>query len=147
MTKVHHGGDLDALMSSSETKIVDGIVRDRERMKVDLADPKVFARFDLLHSIAQRFSASAWFFIVDVEPFAYVGVQCFRGNVNGTIDGAEQHAQAACMIAVFVSDEHAVETLRVFADHREPARNFFCAQSGIDKHASVACNDQNCIAS
>jgi hypothetical protein len=51
------------------------------------------------------------------------------------------------MIAVFVSDEHCIETLRVFADHCESASNLFCAQTGVDKHASIAGNDQDRITS
>ena len=77
VTEVHHGGDLYALVSCSETEIVDGVVRNRERMKIDLADAKVFARLDLLHSIAQCFSAAARFFVADVDSFADVSVECF----------------------------------------------------------------------
>jgi hypothetical protein len=51
------------------------------------------------------------------------------------------------MIAVFVSHEHCIESLCIFADHREPARNLFRAQSCVDKHTRVACNDQDRIAS
>ena len=51
------------------------------------------------------------------------------------------------MIAVFVSDEHCIEPLRIFANHREPARDLFCAQSGVDKYARVAGNDQDRVTS
>ena len=53
VTKVHHRRDLHALVRGRETEIVDSVVRNRERMKIDLADAKVFARLDLLDSIAQ----------------------------------------------------------------------------------------------
>src|ERR1043165_5621628 len=52
VTEVHHGGNLHALVSCGETEIVDGVVWNRERMKIDLADAKVFARLDFFYSIA-----------------------------------------------------------------------------------------------
>ena len=58
VTKVHQGRDLHALMCGSETEIVDGVVRNCERMKVDLADAKVLARLDLFNSIAKSFAAT-----------------------------------------------------------------------------------------
>src|ERR1043166_5949136 len=51
------------------------------------------------------------------------------------------------MIAVFVSYENRIETLHVLADHREPPRDLFRAQSRVDEHASVTGNDQHCITS
>ena len=57
VTKIHHGSDLHTLMRRSKTEIVDGVVRDGKRMKIDLADAEVFARLDLLDAIAQRFNA------------------------------------------------------------------------------------------
>src|SRR5688572_5386731 len=86
VTKIHHGSDLHALVRSSKTKIVDGVVRDSKRMKIDLANAEVFARFDLLDAIAQRFDAPARLITADVEPFAYVSVESLCGDVNGTID-------------------------------------------------------------
>ena len=116
-------------------------------MKIDLANFEVSARLDLLHSIVQRLGAAAWLFTTDVESFTHVSVESFCGNVNGTIEGIEQNAQSACVVAVFVRDEHAVETLRVFTDEREPACNFFCAESCVDEHTRTACNDQHRVAS
>ena len=54
VSEVHHGGDLHAVMRRGETEVVDGVVRDRERVKVDLADAKVLTRLDLFDAIAQR---------------------------------------------------------------------------------------------
>jgi hypothetical protein len=50
------------------------------------------------------------------------------------------------MIAMFVCDKHAVESLGVFTNEREAARNLFGAQTGINKNARVAGNDQDDIA-
>src|SRR5215210_2481524 len=127
VAKIHHRRDLDALVSRSKPEIVDGIVRNCERVKIDLANLEVFAGFDLFHSIAKGFNAPARFIGVDVESLANVSVECLRGNVNRTIDGVEQDAQAARMIAVFVSYEHSVETLRIFADECESTGNLFRA--------------------
>src|SRR6185369_6676198 len=92
VTKIHYGGDLHALVSGSETEVVDCVVRNCERMKIDLADAEVFARLDLLDSIAQCFGATTRLFSVDVETFADVSVECFPGDVNRTIDRTKQHA-------------------------------------------------------
>jgi microcystin degradation protein MlrC len=61
VTEVHHSGDLHALMCSREAEIINGIVRYRERMKIDLANTKVPARldlFDALRALARRFGSS-----------------------------------------------------------------------------------------
>jgi hypothetical protein len=116
-------------------------------MKVDLADPKVFARLDRLYSIAQSFRAATWLFVGNVDTLAHVSVERFTGDVNGTIERAEQYAQATGVIAVFVSDEHGIEPLCIFTNHREPACDLFRAESGVDKHARVTGNDQNRVTS
>src|ERR1041385_4061948 len=59
VTKVHHGGDLHAVVRCGETEIVDGVMRNRERMKIDLADFEIFARLDLFDAIAQGLGAPA----------------------------------------------------------------------------------------
>ena len=108
-------------------------------------------RKSLLDSICSTRScecsgAFARLFVVDVRAFADVGIAGLRGNVDGTIDRAQQHAQAAGVIAMFVSDEHGVEPLYVFADEREPARDLFGAEAGVNENTSFAGNDQNRIA-
>src|SRR5918996_2180123 len=52
VTEVHHGSDLYAVMGCGEAKVVDGIVGNGEGMEIDLANAKVFARLDLLDTIA-----------------------------------------------------------------------------------------------
>src|ERR671911_563891 len=54
-------------MSSSESKVVDGVVWDCERMKVDFADPKVFARLNLFDAILQRASAFSPLVVAGIE--------------------------------------------------------------------------------
>src|SRR5438034_8983605 len=51
MAKVHQSRNLDALMRCCEAEIVDCVVRNCERMKVDLANTKVLTRFYLLDPI------------------------------------------------------------------------------------------------
>src|SRR5215210_569776 len=85
VSEVHHRGNLYALVSCRETKVVYGVVRDSERMKINLADAKVFARLDLLYSIAQCFRPAARFVVADVLFFTDVCVKRFRGDINRTI--------------------------------------------------------------
>src|SRR6185295_9822295 len=77
VTEVHHGRDLHALVCSSETEVVDGVVWNREGMKIDLTDTKVFARLDLLNSIAQGFRTPPRLLVTDVDALADVSVECF----------------------------------------------------------------------
>jgi hypothetical protein len=134
-------------MSGREAEIVYRVVWDRKRMKVDLADAKVAARFYLLDPIPKRLSAFARLFIVNVGALADVGIASLGGNIYGTVNGSEQHAQAAGVVTMFMRDQHGIESLDVFADQREPTRNLFRAQSGVNQNPSFAGNDQNRIAS
>src|SRR6185369_12550733 len=67
--------DLHALVRGSETEVVDSVVWNRERMKVDLADTKIFARLDLLDAIAQSLHASTRLFVSNVDLLADVSVE------------------------------------------------------------------------
>jgi hypothetical protein len=51
------------------------------------------------------------------------------------------------VIAVFMCDQHRIETLNVFANHCQAARNFFRAQACVNQNASFSSNDQNRISS
>src|SRR6185369_13280470 len=75
VTEVHHGRDLHPIVCGSETEVVHRVVRNRERMKVDLADTKIFARLDLLNSIAQSFRTSTRLVVSDVNALADVSVK------------------------------------------------------------------------
>src|ERR1044072_9777905 len=89
MTEVHHRGNLHALVSCSEAEVVDGIVRNRERMKIYFADAKIFARFNFFYSIAERFGAASGFVVADVLFFTNVSIERLPGDVNRTIDRIE----------------------------------------------------------
>jgi hypothetical protein len=51
------------------------------------------------------------------------------------------------MIAVFVSDENSVESLRVLTHHRESPNNLLGAQTGVNQHARITGDDQYCVTS
>jgi hypothetical protein len=51
------------------------------------------------------------------------------------------------VIAMFVRDEHGIEPLRVFTDHCQAPRNFFCTHACIDEYARIAGNDQDRVTS
>src|SRR5882724_1235691 len=127
MAKIHQSGYFHALMGRRESEIVYRVVRDGEGVKVDLADAKVSARLNLLHAVLKRSSAFARFFVADVLALAYVGIAGFGGNVDGAVDGPEQHAQTTGVVAMFMGDQHGVEFLYVFADERQSSRDLFGA--------------------
>src|SRR5215213_1115312 len=89
VTKIHNRRELYALVCGSKTEIIDGVVRNREWVKIDFADFEVFARFDLFHAITERFGAASWFFVTDVDFLTHVRVECFSGDVYGTIEGVQ----------------------------------------------------------
>jgi hypothetical protein len=134
-------------VSCSEAEVVDGVVRNRERMKIYFADAKIFARFDFFYSIAEGFGAASRFVVADVLFFTNVSIERLPGDINRTIDRIEENTQTAGVIAMFVCDKHCIEALRVFADHRETARDLFCTQAGVDKNARVTGNDQDGVTS
>src|SRR6185369_17428487 len=115
MTKIHQRRDLYALMRRREAEIIDGVMWDGEGMKVDFANAKILARFDLLDAILESFSAFSRFFVVDVGALAYVGITGLGGDVDGTIHGAQQHAQTAGVVAMLMCDENCIEFLHVLA--------------------------------
>src|SRR5215470_18799638 len=61
VTEVHDRRDLYALVSGGKAEVVDGVVRYRERMKIDLADTEVSARLDLFDPISECFLTPARF--------------------------------------------------------------------------------------
>jgi len=50
------------------------------------------------------------------------------------------------MVAMFMGYQDSIKLPNVFADKREPARNLLRAESSVNEDASLAGNDQNCIA-
>jgi hypothetical protein len=51
------------------------------------------------------------------------------------------------MIAMFVSNEHRIEPLRILTNHCEAARDLFCTHSSVNKYARVSRNDQDRVTS
>ena len=115
-------------------------------MKIDLADAKVFARFNLFDAILERRRATARFFVADAKVLADVGLASLGGDVDRAIDHLQEHAQPAHMIAVLVSDHYAVEAAGIFANQRQPAHQFARAQAGVNQHASLTGNNQHRVA-
>ena len=87
VTEIHQRRYLDTLVRRGEPEVVYSVVGNSERMKVDLADAKVPARFYLLDAILKCFGASTRLLIVYVRALAYVGITGLRGNVDRAVDG------------------------------------------------------------
>jgi hypothetical protein len=134
-------------MRGSKSEVVDSIMRDREGMKIDLADSEVFTGFDLFHSIAERGSSLARLVARYIEILAEIRVASLGGDINRTVNRSQQYSQAARMIAVFVSNQHGIKAMNVLAYDREPAGNLFSAQTRVYKNASFTRNEQNRITS
>jgi len=146
MAKIHQRGNLYALVSCRKPEIVYGVMWNSERVKIDLADSEVSTRFYLLQPIAKRLGTFSRLIIAHVEALANVGIMSFRGNIDWTINRPEQYAQPARMVAMFMRYQHGIKLPNVFTDERESARNLLRAESSVNQNASLAGNDQNCIA-
>src|SRR6266545_110932 len=110
MAEIHQRRDLHAIVCSRETKVIDCVMRHRERMKIDLSNSKVKAGIDLDHSLAQGICAATRLVTRNISSLQDVRVARFRGHVNRAVEIFHQHAQSTSMIAVLMRDQNSVET-------------------------------------
>src|SRR5687767_15994671 len=100
-------------------------------MKIDGADAKVAAGFDLDGAIAQRITAAAGFLIAE-PAFADIRLARLSRDVNRTVYCSQDYPQAARMVAMLVRDEDRIESFRILAHDCQPARSFARAHAGIN---------------
>ena len=121
MAEVHQRGNLHSLMRCRKSEVVDSVMRDREGMKINLPDAEIFARLDLFYPILERGSSLARFVTRYVELLPEICVASLGGDIDRTVNRSQQYAQAARVIAVFVSNQHCIKAMNILANEREPA--------------------------
>ena len=148
MTEVQQRRHFHSVMRRSKTEIVDGVMRDRERMKLDFADLKVAAGINFDDAIPQRMSALSRFVIRDPEAsgLADISIARLRRNKNRAIKIFYQHPQAAAVIAMLVRHQNSIQRIRVLAEHRHAVHNFARTQSGVDQNTSAVGDQQHSVA-
>src|SRR6266550_4896859 len=72
VTEIQQRRDLHARVCGGEAEIVDRVMGNRERVKIDLANAKVSARLNFFDAIAEAFYAAARLFGVYAKAFAYI---------------------------------------------------------------------------
>src|SRR6266851_124512 len=112
-------------------------MRHRERMKIDFADAKVFTGINLDHAISQSISAPARLVAGDVATFADVSIARLCRHEDGAVEILHQHAQAARVIAVLMSNQNAIKRIWIFAEKRHAASDFARAEAGVNQDSSA----------
>ena len=122
-------GDLGAVGAESESNGVGGVVRDGERVDVDVADPETLASLDGLYA-AEALAES-------VRQNALEGFQSGLGDVERGFPEAEDLREPVAVVGVFVGDEDCVETVDIAPDGGEAGEGFAFSKAGVNEDAGA----------
>ena len=122
-------GDLGAVGAESESNGVGGVVRDGERVDVDVADPETLASLDGLYA-AEALAES-------VRQNALEGFQGGLGDIERGFPEAEDLREPVAVVGVFVGDEDGVETVDIAPDGGEAGEGFAFSKAGVNEDAGA----------
>ena len=120
-------GDFGAVGAEGESDGVGCVVRDGERVDVDIADGEGLAGLNGLDA-AQALAES-------VGQNALEGLHCGLGDVERGFPEAEDLGEAVAVIGVLVGDEDCVEAVDVTFDGGEAGESFALAEAGVNEDA------------
>jgi hypothetical protein len=120
-------GDFGAVGAEGESDRVGGVVRDGERVDVDIADRETLAGLDGLDA-AETFAEG-------VGKDALQGVQRGLGDVERRFPEAEDLREAVAMVRVLVGDKYRVEAIDVAIDGSEAGESFALPEAGVNEDA------------
>ena len=129
MTQVGRDRQLRAVGVESKANGIHRVMRDGERVNLDVTHGEVLTRPDLLHTpkaLAQGIRERA--------------LQRFhgrRGHIQRCLPQAQHLRQPNAMIVVFVRDQDTVEVVYFFLDCRESGQGFAFAESGVNQEAGT----------
>jgi hypothetical protein len=128
VAKIRADGNFCAVGAEGESDGVGGVVRNRERVNVDVADSETLAGLNGLNA---------------TEPLAEgVGKDALErfhgglGDVERRFPEAEDLREAVAMIGVLVGDEDCVEAIDVALDSGEAGEGFAFSKAGVNEDAS-----------
>ena len=139
VAEVGDDGDFFAVGAESVADGVGGIVRNRERGDFDIADDELNAGADVFVAVEARFRAV----FVHLANFAVRRL----GEIGGAMPIASELRETGGVIAVFVSEEHAVEMFRTGAAKSfEAAKEFFFSETSVNEDSGASGFEQCAIA-
>jgi len=120
-------GDFGAVGTEGESDGVGGVVRDGERVDVDIADRETLAGLDGFDA-AETFAEG-------VGKDALEGVHCRLRDVKRRFPKAENLREAVAVVRVLVGDEDGVEAVDVALDGGEAGESFALSEAGVNEDA------------
>jgi len=138
VAEIRNDGHLCAIRSERKTNGIGGVVRNRKRVNVDIANREVLARldgFDSPEPLAKR-----------LREDALHRIHGRLGDVQRRFPNAKHLRQSVAMIGVFVSDEDAVNVLDGSFDGREAPKRLAFAESGVHQESGSPGLEQRDVA-
>jgi hypothetical protein len=127
VAKIGADGDFGAVGAEGESDRIGGVVRDGERVYINVANGEALASLDGFDT-AEAFAEG-------VGQDAQKGVHGGLGDVEGRFPEAEDLRKAVAVIGVFVSDEDGVEAIDVALDSGEAGESFAFPEAGVNEDA------------
>jgi hypothetical protein len=127
-------GDFGAVGAEGESDRVSSVMRNRERVNIDIANGEALASLDGLDT-AEALPEG-------VGQDALEGFHGGLGDVEGWFPEAEDLGQAVAVIGVLVGDENGVEAIDVALDGGEAGKGFALSKAGVNEDAGGFCFEQ-----
>jgi hypothetical protein len=127
-------GDFGAVGAEGESDRVSSVMRNRERVNIDIANGEALASLDGLDT-AEALPEG-------VGQDALEGFHGGLGDVEGWFPEAEDLGQAVAVIGVLVGDENRVEAINVALDCSEAGEGFALSEAGVNEDAGGFCFEQ-----
>ena len=128
VAKIGADGDFGAVGAEGESDGVGSVMRDRERVDVDVADGETLAGldgFDATEALAEGGRQDA-----------LEGVHSGLGDVERRFPEAEDLRKAVAVVGVFVGDKDRVETIDIAPDGSEAGKGFALSEAGVNEDTS-----------
>ncbi len=138
IAEVGHDGDFCPTRAESKSQRVDRVMRNRKWRDFNIADDEPVSGADVFHMVEALLRTLG-------QNAVYFGVRGF-GEIHRSAPLAEDLREAADMIAMFVGDDDAVETIDQALDGREPPQRFFFAETRIHQETRSLGFEQSAIA-
>ena len=125
VAKIGADGNLGAIGAEGESDGVGCVVRNGERVDVDVADGEALPslnRFDAAEAFAEG-----------VGQDALEGLHRGLGDVKRRFPDAEDLGEAVAVIGMLVSDEDGVETVDIAPDGGEAGEGFALSEAGVNE--------------
>ena len=138
VAEVGDDGDFRPTRAESESQGIDGVMRNRKWRDFNIADDEPVSGADVFHMVEALLRALG-------QNAVYFGVRGF-GEIHRGAPLAEDLREAANMIAMFVRDHDAVESVDQALDCSQPPQRFFFAETRIHQETRPLGFEQRAIA-